>query len=1295
MKLLLMFIVSTLAFHCRAQFTPYYQFTDFGLNPQGIKLVTMTPQWTINIFGGTNYVPGLPISQRTVSSGVVAFTNTIPGLYQIQFFGANASVFTFTNYFGTNVTGYVNAANPIYFPVSTNISPYLYAYSQAASDSKYLTIASYVANTNSQIPLLSGTNIAVIPVGGSNQINFTGILAAQTPWNQTINGNSQTVSNVFIDFSQGGGILNQGVIYSPSNNTASLVIQGSGSNGIAVTLESTPAGLFVNAPIYGSGYNGGDANLHSGTFSGYLTLEGNTITNWNQIVSGTASNVLGANVIGAVDSSTNWLLSYTAVQTNDVRGVELDGSSLTIKNPVGNIASLIFKNTSPLGQTGVLSFRSSAFYLYDFPLSATFSNVSGDISGTSNYQGSNVVGTVSSAASLNGNPASSFITNQNSGPVELDGSSLTIVNPSGNVATLTIQGQSLGGVAVDLTSTPAGLVLDRPVYLGDLYGHDANFALGIFSSSLSLNGSTITDWSQIGGGGGGTNNSGTPIAASNNIAISFQVGTNFISAITDTNGVKGIAISAVQTNTATYALNTTGYAATSGTASNALAIPLSVSNYWSTNELAIAQMVARTNNTTGNAATATSAGTAVTAAYATSAGFAYATNAQTLNGLPASYYVLTNSDVSVTVGSLIVGNSNTTPFTASSTMGVLLSGGTPGTTNVGPFVIAGATTNPAPGVVSSPNGLILNPGSGGTTNLGALVVNGPLHSSYMVMSNSTSETITIGDNGGLFGWPWYAPQIDDDIYHGYLQLTPGNYPSAEAGSVRILNHGKNSFIGPDGNPTPYVAVFAGSGPSSFYSSGLMDAYPEHGMNGFLATTFSPFESGNGSTLDSLPTAPNEIAVAEKTPPIIFSMWYGNYVIGTNEQSCLSVMSNVLASGAASAITNAGVPMMLFMDANVKYFNPTRTVTNGFPMLTINTSTFPDGTNFSAICHSNGFLIRGNIYTGISMSNTVLDTYSQMPLITESTIAVDVAKLYDFGLDGINLADQGGFEEGTYALFARSVCDEVLNPRIWSGGGNIKRPWSCSTNDNGRGLSRPMSIEMLFKDIGMAPSFAYKQVNEVGFDMIGYFPGFIEQSPEGILTWMSLFRSLNTYSLPHCGIGHFNCGYNFGQNGVTADFSVPGNETVLTINMMSLSHQLIDCDSRTTFGAQFPNLISCITNASFLSMQKDPLCKVPIKLFDNGPTNVSAWSRELFGKKYAVALVNETGSPTNITFNFSSIGLSKNQPMSIFNVWGTPGAGTNIGTFANSFTFTNVPATNVVLLSLSPFYITNGITGEIP
>jgi hypothetical protein len=93
--------------------------------------------------------------------------------------------------------------------------------------------------------------------------------------------------------------------------------------------------------------------------------------------------------------------------------------------------------------------------------------------------------------------------------------------------------------------------------------------------------------------------------------------------------------------------------------------------------------------------------------------------------------------------------------------------------------------------------------------------------------------------------------------------------------------------------------------------------------------------------------------------------------------------------------------------------------------------------------------------------------------------------------------------------------------------------------------------------------------------------------------------------------------------------------------------------------------------------------------------VSAWSRELFGKKYAVALVNETGSPTNITFNFSSIGLSKNQPMSIFNVWGTPGAGTNIGTFANSFTFTNVPATNVVLLSLSPFYITNGITGEIP
>jgi hypothetical protein len=88
----------------------------------------------------------------------------IPGSYRVQFTGSDGSVFTFTNYFGTNVTGYVNAAG--YFSISTNINPYLYAYSQAQSDSKYISTIGF---TNT-LTLIAGLPASVTNYGSSSNL---------------------------------------------------------------------------------------------------------------------------------------------------------------------------------------------------------------------------------------------------------------------------------------------------------------------------------------------------------------------------------------------------------------------------------------------------------------------------------------------------------------------------------------------------------------------------------------------------------------------------------------------------------------------------------------------------------------------------------------------------------------------------------------------------------------------------------------------------------------------------------------------------------------------------------------------------------------------------------------------------------------------------------------------------------------------------------------------------------------------------------------------------------------------
>jgi len=84
-----------------------------------------------------------------------------------------------------------------------------------------------------------------------------------------------------------------------------------------------------------------------------------------------------------------------------------------------------------------------------------------------------------------------FVTSQNGSATNLTalGGTLLVTNPAGNVATLTIQGNSgTGGIAVNMSSTPAGLTVGQsvtaPQFIGPLTGN-ASGSASSFTGNLS------------------------------------------------------------------------------------------------------------------------------------------------------------------------------------------------------------------------------------------------------------------------------------------------------------------------------------------------------------------------------------------------------------------------------------------------------------------------------------------------------------------------------------------------------------------------------------------------------------------------------------------------------------------------------------------------------------------------------------------------------------------------------------------------------------------------------------------
>lgn len=202
----------------RAQIHARYHFTDSAMAAQGIKKLTITPLLEYTVYGSTNLATGDPVIRTVDANGLVTVSNLISGSYRVEFSGARV-ITTFTNSFGTNVTGLVNALDPAYLTISTNLNNGQFAYSQAAANSNFVfksgdtmtgslfITGGNVLNVTNRLDMSSPTATRIKPGSGNSFVNVSsasgGVDLADNVGNVQLNVNPTDV-RVSHDFTIGG-----------------------------------------------------------------------------------------------------------------------------------------------------------------------------------------------------------------------------------------------------------------------------------------------------------------------------------------------------------------------------------------------------------------------------------------------------------------------------------------------------------------------------------------------------------------------------------------------------------------------------------------------------------------------------------------------------------------------------------------------------------------------------------------------------------------------------------------------------------------------------------------------------------------------------------------------------------------------------------------------------------------------------------------------------------------------------------------------------------------------------------
>ena len=107
------------------------------------------------------------------------------------------------------------------------------------------------------------------------------------------------------------------------------------------------------------------------------------------------------------------------------------------------------------------------------------------------------------------------------------------------------------------------------------------------------------------------------------------------------------------------------------------------------------------------------------------------------------------------------------------------------------------------------------------------------------------------------------------------------------------------------------------------------------------------------------------------------------------------------------------------------------------------------------------------------------------------------------------------------------------------------------------------------------------------------------------------------------------------------------------------------------GKMTPEITEILTNKELIAVNQDPAGKQGRRIRDDGDLEV--WKKELSDNGQAVALLNRSNNPVNITVNREELGLKGE--LKIRNLW----THKNLGKFKNSFTGNNIPVHGCMVL----------------
>lgn len=456
--------------------------------------------------------------------------------------------------------------------------------------------------------------------------------------------------------------------------------------------------------------------------------------------------------------------------------------------------------------------------------------------------------------------------------------------------------------------------------------------------------------------------------------------------------------------------------------------------------------------------------------------------------------------------------------------------------------------------------------------------------------------------------------------------------------------------------------------------------------GANASIYSPYFAGGGSGLRELPIN-NEIRNHQKYPAIGVQMSAYMDAIGTpypfqaSQTNLIQVLADLRTNGIAAAITNAGIPLFIFVDT---WLDSHR---DGSGNLTHNTNLFPLGMAFLAnYCHTNAYCelwldayynSENPIYPNTERDNDIAGggifdypfgtnpngTNPILPVVTPDTVHRDVNLFYDWGIDAFVVQDSAPYQyhQGYANQLSRQFNDAILYPLASVYWGGFKNTFK----NKGMGL-------IILDDAPFFPSYATEAngliMNVWNPSSFPYNHGNSPTNTSGVSFGIAILRAHQLFqrmSPAHSAFPTF-----------FATLAYHDMLALQTNDIRGILAAAATAQGNVTFvqPINYPRLAEWVTNAGFLSVMKDDAFNAPELVYD-GATN-SIWTKQLFNpNEKSVFFANEGTSTTNLTVTIAQLKWPTNTVFKVTDMWITTNGTVTVGIYTNSYT-ESVTATNL-------------------